>query len=173
MFRNHDKYGEIVSLGGNQARAIENESFLGKSRGLASMPKCGTTTSDRVTVTSWHLRRLYEIQLLIAVDGKRFEAVSSSPNHITKPPSGFLLRFRFCCHRTRRPSPYHRRTLLHSIWRHERRPLCWILSPKLPPTPTTSPSNSRNLTPAGTCWKKKTRPNNVLEAGFSLESCQT
>lgn len=52
MFRNHDKYGEIVSLGGNQARAIENESFLGKSRGLASMPKCGTTTSDRVTVTS-------------------------------------------------------------------------------------------------------------------------
>lgn len=52
MFRNHQKHGEIVSTGGNQERAMENESLLGKSRGLASMPKCGTTTSDHATVTS-------------------------------------------------------------------------------------------------------------------------
>lgn len=65
--------------------------------------------------------------------------------------------FRFCCHHTRKLLPSHRRSLPHSIWRHEICPHCWIMYPN---PPTTSPYSSRTPMLAASCWK-----NNVLDAG--------
>lgn len=71
----------------------------------------------------------------------------------------FLL-FRFCCHRTRKPSPYLRKSPLPSIWRHERHPFR-TPHPNQALTSPSFPSRGRNMTVAGPlllCWQTYLSP---------------